>query len=156
MQIQLSWDDFCPNLDQNCHLASIFWEGLSRLYGCVCALYSPIQRCSCISTKQWFPHPDSLITCCTKRNKAPLWTSLPQRHRWACYYSNSSEFAGKEGLSLWHTSCPLKRPTERWLCGPYFQAPALMPERERRWRGFKANVQSHGIGPCPLTSNQTP
>lgn len=48
----------------------------------------------------------------------------------ACYYSNSHEFAGKEGLSLWHTSCPLKRPTERWLCGPYFQSLPLMPVRE--------------------------
>lgn len=61
------------------------------------------------------------------------------RHRWTCYYSNSSEFGGKEGLSLWHTSCPLKRPTERWLCRPYFLAFPLMPVREEEVEGgFRA------------------
>lgn len=63
------------------------------------------------------------------------------RHRWTCYYSNSSEFGGKEGLSLWHTSCPLKRPTERWLCRPYFLAFPLMPVREEEVEG--------GLEPSP-------
>lgn len=31
----------------------------------------------------------------------------------------------------------------------------LWCRRERRWRGFKANVQSHGIAPCLQTSNQS-
>lgn len=62
-----------------------------------------------------------------------------RRHRWTCYYSNLSEFGGKEGLSLWHTSCPLKRPTERWLCRPYFLAFPLMPVREEEVEGgFRA------------------
>lgn len=77
--------------------------------------------------KQWFPHASvSVITCCTQRNQALLWTSLPQTHRWGCYYSSLLEFSGKEGLALWHTSCPLKSPTERWLSRPSFQTPALM------------------------------
>lgn len=52
----------------------------------------------CIPTKWWFPHgPVSVITCCTQRNQALLWTSLPQTHRWCCYYSSLVDFSGKEG-----------------------------------------------------------
>lgn len=115
---------------------------------------SLIQPSSCISTKQWFPHPDSIITCCTKRNQAPLWTSLPQTHRWACYYSNSPEFAGKEGLSLWHTSCPLKRPTERWLCGALF--PSFAFDACERGGGGGLKPEFHLMDVNPQTSNQPP
>lgn len=106
-------------------------------------------RCRCIPTKRWFPHaPVSVITCCTQRNQALLWTSLPQTHGWCCYYSSLPEFSGKEGLALWHTSCPLKRPTERWLFRPSFQTPAFMAV----WKAISW-VQSHGLVPPWLQSS---
>ncbi|CAL8382630.1 unnamed protein product [Arctogadus glacialis] len=56
---------------------------------------------------------------------------------------------GKKGLSLRHTSCPLKRPTERWLRGPRlrslpFEARLLLVGRVGGWGGCKATIPISG------------
>lgn len=102
-------------------------------FGCYCFYMTRLCRgqmqpywCNASPTKQWVPHASVYVITCTQRNQALLWTSPPQTHRWCCYYSSLLEFSGKEGLALWHTSCPLKSPTERGLSRPSFQTPALM------------------------------
>lgn len=112
-----------------------------------------MQPCSCIPTKQWFPHASvPIITCCTQRNQALLWTSVPQTHRWGCYYSSLLEFSGKEGLALWHTSCPLKSLIERWLSRPSFQTPALMAA----WKETLGGLRQSSISwtSCNQCTNQ--
>lgn len=112
-----------------------------------------MQPCGCIVTKQGFPHaPGSVITCRTQRNQALFWTSLPQTHRWDCYYSSLPEFSGKEGMSLWHTSCPLKRPTERRLSRPSFQITALMAAWKETFGVLK---QTSVSWTCTHVCNQT-
>lgn len=88
----------------------------------------------------------------TQRNQALFWTSLPQTHRWDCYYSSLPEFSGKEGMSLWHTSCPLKTPTERRLSRPSFQITALMAAWKETFGVLK---QTSVSWTCTHVCNQT-
>lgn len=124
----------------------------------MCLCRGQMQPSSCIPTKQWYSHASvSVITCCTQRNQGLFWTSLPQTHRWGCYYSSLLEFSGKEGLALWHTSCPLKSPTERCLSRPSFQTPALMVAWKETSGGFKPefNLMDFHLHVCNQCTNQT-
>lgn len=127
-----------------CHLASRV--GVFSFMWCVYAE----DRCSpavAFLLNTGFHMPLSLSSRCTQRNQALLWTSLSQTHRWGCYYSSLLEFSGKEGLALWHTSCPLKSPTERSLSRP-FQTPALTAA----WKGTSGVLSQSSISwtspPC--------
>lgn len=155
MQIQLIWDDFWPKPDQNCHLASIFQPGLSRPHGWGFALYPPYLPCSGI-----FLLNSGFRILTLSSHVLPRGIRLPfelLRHR----DTDELVIIATRLILLGKKACPsdtlpvLWRGQRRDGFAGLISRLQLWCCRERRWRGFKANVQSHGIAPCPQTSNQS-